>query len=89
MIDYTARADGLKRFTITIKTDELLTFYDLQHTIDGIKSNSTPTSPKATKEQVAQPKTRSKNEKKKFDKKIEIKLVFSINRDKKDKNVKK
>lgn len=50
MIDYTARADGLRKFTITIKTDELLTFYDLQHTIDEIKSNSTPTSPKATKE---------------------------------------
>lgn len=89
MIDYTARADGLKRFTITIKTDELLTFYDLQHKIDEIKNNSAPEKPKATKEQISQPKTQSKNEKKKYDKKIEIKLVFSINRDKKDNNVKK
>ena len=69
MIDYTARADGLRKFTITIKTDELLTFYDLQHTIDEIKSNSTPTSHKATKEQIAQPKTHPKKDKKKYDKK--------------------
>ena len=82
MLDYTARADGLKKFSINIKTDDVLIYYELQNMIEKMQNNHNNVKIDDNKERISKPQ----KAKKKLDKKIEIKLIFSINRDNHDNN---
>lgn len=82
MLDYTARADGLKKFSINIKTDDVLIYYELQNMIEKMQNNHNNVKIDDKKERISKPQ----KAKKKLDKKIEIKFIFSINRDKHDNN---
>lgn len=82
MLDYTARADGLKKFSINIKTDDVLIYYELQNMIEKMQNNHNNVKIDDKKEHISKPE----RVKKKLDKKIEIKLIFSINRDNHDNN---
>ena len=82
MLDYTARADGLKKFSINIKTDDVLIYYELQNMIEKMQNNHNNVKIDDNKERISKPQ----KDKKKLDKKIEIKLIFSINRDNHDNN---
>lgn len=82
MLDYTARADGLKKFSINIKTDDVMIYYELQNMIEKMQNNHNNVKIDDNKERISKPQ----KAKKKLDKKIEIKLIFSINRDNHDNN---
>ena len=82
MLDYTARADGLKKFSINIKTDDVLIYYELQNMIEKMQNNHNNVKIDDKKEHIS----KLQKAKKKLDKKIEIKLIFSINRDNHDNN---
>lgn len=84
MLDYTARADGLKKFSINIKTDDVLIYYELQNMIEKMQNNHNNVKIDDKKERISKPQ----KAKKKLDKKIIIKFVLSVNH-KNDKNCNK
>ena len=75
MLDYTARADGLKKFSINIKTDDVLIYYELQNMIEKMQNNHNNVKIDDKKERISKPQ----KAKKKLDKKIVIKFVLSVN----------
>lgn len=55
MLDYTARADGLKKFSINIKTDDVLIYYELQNMIEKMQNNHNNVKIDDKKEHISKP----------------------------------